>query len=384
MAFASATSVSLRLAQAQRVAGHGDGRQRHRQRGDQRRDVAQPWPAAPRRRCSRWRWRSSRSAMRCAARATLEHLDDRAPAARPGTRRRMPFWLTSAAVDGESEACAAASAGASLSPSPTISTLRPSAFSASSRAILPSGRTSLAHSAMPAARAAARTACLAVARQKIDAVAGAAQRRNDRCRIGAQRIFETRSATGAASPSRIPERRRRRASRAAPVTQRRRAEAPLAARTARQQGRCPACSTTPSAARDGKAALARGAHHGLRVGMAAGDGERRRRAQASHRRSRRRSPAMARRASACRSCRTRSVSTSDRRSRPSAALTMTPLANRRLGRRHLHGGHGQRQRAGAGDDEHGDGVGQRLLEAGARRCSQPSSVAAPRICTAGA
>ena len=78
------------------------------------------------------------SAMRRAARAT-------ASVSSTGARRSP--WNTasaavcemSAALEGEREACAAASAGASLRPSPTISTLRPSPSSASRRAILAAG-----------------------------------------------------------------------------------------------------------------------------------------------------------------------------------------------------------------------------------------------------
>ena len=57
------------------------------------------------------------------------------------------------------------------------------------------------------------------------------------------------------------------------------------------------------------------------------------------------------------------VSISARRSSPSGALTRTPLREQPAGGGDLHGRHGQRQRAGAGDDEHGDGRGQRALPA---------------------
>ena len=52
----------------------------------------------------------------------------------------------SAALAGEIEACAAASAGASFSPSPAISTLRPSRARASSQAILSAGLSSASQS----------------------------------------------------------------------------------------------------------------------------------------------------------------------------------------------------------------------------------------------
>ena len=42
-------------------------------------------------------------------------------------------------------------------------------------------------------------------------------------------------------------------------------------------------------------------------------------------------------------------------------LDQHALAEQPAGRGHLHGRHGQRQRAGTGDDEHGDGDRQRAL-----------------------
>ena len=66
----------------------------------------------------------------------------------------------SAALAGESDACAAASAGASLGPSPIISTLRPCLAHSASQSILRAGVSSPSQVVMPLARAAASTAPL--------------------------------------------------------------------------------------------------------------------------------------------------------------------------------------------------------------------------------
>ena len=67
-------------------------------------------------------------------------------------------WVRWPAVIGEIETWAAASAGASLSPSPTISARRPVSRKRSSRAILSAGFIVARNSLMPSSRAASATA----------------------------------------------------------------------------------------------------------------------------------------------------------------------------------------------------------------------------------
>src|ERR1019366_4134503 len=74
----------------------------------------------------------------------------------PRKTRSAVAWLRCAALIGDIETCAAASAGASFSPSPTIITLKPSRFRSSMRAILSAGVPPARHSLTPSARAAAR------------------------------------------------------------------------------------------------------------------------------------------------------------------------------------------------------------------------------------
>ena len=79
---------------------------------------------------------------------------------------------------------AAASAGASLTPSPAIATTRPSAFSFATTALFWSGRTSASTSAMPSLRATASAVARLSPVSMIDADARELQRR--------QRLAESR------------------------------------------------------------------------------------------------------------------------------------------------------------------------------------------------
>src|SRR5882724_11713422 len=84
----------------------------------------------------------------------------------PRKTRSAVAWLRCAALIGDIETCAAASDGASFSPSPTIITLKPWPLSSSMRAILSAGVTP--------------------ARENLDPDAAAPERRYHRCRIRPQ------------------------------------------------------------------------------------------------------------------------------------------------------------------------------------------------------
>ena len=154
-----------------RIERDHDRRARHRQRGDQRRHragdrdrhgdgiVDHGEPEILRHQRARAAGDVDR----------LEHRRSRSP------RNTASAWacVRSAALIGDSETCAAASAGASLRPSPTISTRRPCAFSASITAILSAGFSPPCHCAMPSAsrtgaprRRGRRTGCAGRARAR--------------------------------------------------------------------------------------------------------------------------------------------------------------------------------------------------------------------------
>ena len=81
----------------------------------------------------------------------------------------------SAALDGESDACPAASAGASLRPSPIMRTRRPAAFNSSRRAILSAGSAAARHTAIPACCATSATTVFAITREQLDVETGGTQ-----------------------------------------------------------------------------------------------------------------------------------------------------------------------------------------------------------------
>ena len=78
------------------------------------------------------------------------------------------------------------------------------------------------------------------------------------------------------------------------------------------------------------------------------------------------------------------VSASPSRSMASPAFRMTPARNKRARRHHLHGRDRQRQRAGTGDDEHGDRRHHRVVQRGAGQPASRRSVSAAVACTIGA
>ena len=93
---------------------------------------------------------------------------------------------------------AAASAGASLTPSPTMATRRPSPRSRCTTSLLRSGNTPASTSSMPSAFATARAVVDIVAGQHHDAQAVGAQRRKRRWRRRLDRIGNRDHAGGAA------------------------------------------------------------------------------------------------------------------------------------------------------------------------------------------
>ena len=108
----------------------------------------------------------------------------------PWNTKSAARWLISAALAGEIEACAAASAGASLRPSPTISTLRPSRRAAVEPGDLVGGlQPGKRHLDAELLRDPLDDA-LAVAREQRDPIALAFQRRDDLARIAPQTIGE--------------------------------------------------------------------------------------------------------------------------------------------------------------------------------------------------
>ena len=163
-----------------------------------------------------------------------------------------------------------------------------------------------------------------------------------------------------------------------------RAQPLLALGAACASARSPGTSSLPVAAATRLAPLLRRRDDGSRIRMPACRRERGRRRAAWR-------PAMA---SASRSCGRPSVSVpvlsnttmsaSATRSSPSAALTTMPLPEQAARGGDLHRGHGERQRAGTGDDEHGDGVGQRRLPRRPRATASRGTWRRPSPCTAGA
>src|SRR3989344_5571894 len=86
----------------------------------------------------------------------------------PEKTRSAAFWLASSAVPGAMAACALARAPASLSPSPTISTLRPSRVRSSTIAALSVGVQPARHWTTPAAGAQRRDRLGHVGPQRVD------------------------------------------------------------------------------------------------------------------------------------------------------------------------------------------------------------------------
>ena len=160
------------------VTRPGD-RQRHRERDCRRRP--ERGSAAPAGRPARPRRAGSSTGVR----------------SRPWKTASAAVWLMSSAVAGDSDTVAAARAGASLSPSPTIRTLRPAATSRSQMRALAAGVTPARQCRMPSRRGRLGDGGLAVAGQELDRQAAAQPGRDHRRGIGAQAGRRSAKRTGA-------------------------------------------------------------------------------------------------------------------------------------------------------------------------------------------
>ena len=201
-------------------------------------DEARAPRAAPRAGCRRAPARGSAGSAGRRGAATSSSLD--APAARrsPWNTASAAFWLMSTAEAGESETCAAASAGASFRPSPTISTRRPARGELlQARGSCPPACSRRASRAMPSARRDRGDDRRAVAGQQLEreAAAPAAPRPPRPRRRAAGRRRRSAPAhgpgarqpqLGAARPRRRRRCRRRRGCRAAPRRPARRSAGP--------------------------------------------------------------------------------------------------------------------------------------------------------------
>ena len=262
------------------------------------------------------------SAMRRAARATAERLQHRREALALEHGVGGGLADVGRASTGESEACAAASAGASLRPSPTISTLRPCGLQRLEAGDLV-GRAARrpCQSVDAGARGGGRapTAGRSPDSSSMAKPAALQAPRRPRPHRAAARSSKAKRDRRLPSAGAIPERRPCRAGAAAPH-QARRAE-PLARRRGPMRSRPEA--RRPRARRPaGATASPRLARRAPRRARRDGGWRRRgaaARASTSSLTSLARRPATARRASACRSCRTRRC-----RPRPAARARPAP------------------------------------------------------------
>ena len=245
-----------------------------------------------------------------------------------------------------------------MRPSPTISTLRPAAFSSSRRAIFSRRQ----HAGRPASRC-------PIAWPPLRRTLGRSPDSSSVCKAGlVQAPHDRRRHRAAAGPQvegRVPCRRRRDTTAAADLRRHLRRRTKPRSPAARGP---PAVALEPEARdlahaggrRDAEPRSPRPApRRGRRDGGSPAEAAARMPARCDRARLWR--PAPARPSVSVPVLSNTTVSTSARRSSPSAALTSTPLAEQPAGGGHLHGRHGKRQCARAGDDEHGDGDRQRGL-----------------------
>ena len=118
---------------------------------------------------------------------------------RAGNTRSAALRPTSAAEAGAIDACAAASAGVSFNPSPTIRTFRPEASSAAMCAVFPPGSTA-AKMGTPSSAAISRTGDLAIAGNHLDQKATVLQLGDRRCCIRPQPVLEAKIRPGGCRP----------------------------------------------------------------------------------------------------------------------------------------------------------------------------------------
>ena len=266
----------------------------------------------------------------------------------------------SAALIGESDTCAAASAGASLRPSPTISTRRPCAFSASIAAIFAAGFEAAAPIRDTEARGDRRNGFRAVAGEDDQFEPARTQRRDGLDCVRPQRLAHHQDGRAAGMAERD--------GRDAGLDRSRGDAAEL-----RVPSRASAPSIIARTPWPGSSMRRQTAH------VRAPRARRRRRADggstARAARRARAGPARPPRALSTRGSGSVSVpvlsnttvSISARRSIASPELRITPRAEQRSGGDHLHGGNRERQRARTGDDQHRDRRDDRIVHRGAGR-----------------
>ena len=260
------------------------------------------------------------------------------------------------------EACPAASAGASLSPSPIIRTLWPCAFRASRRAILPSGRTPPCTVSIPVAAAAAPAA--AAGRPT-----GARPHSRRACSSATTAPASDRRASSKWNDTGASPSRRYQSVAGSPV-----AAMPTQAALPSRSSPCAAARNEP---RSGDLLDGAAAHQREAASLRRLDQRLRQRVAAVERRDTPRAAgrslvdhvriglarlAQRERAGLVEHDRVDLGQPLERVGR----LDDDARAEQAAGRRHLHRRHGQRQRARAGDDEHRDRERQRLLPAGTR------------------